>query len=333
MAVAAPDRLYYTDSDEANELLAADPLALLIGFALDQQVTVPTAFAGPLKIKQRLGTLEIAPATRPRSRPPSARSRRCIASPARWRRACRTWHALVEDEYGGDASRLWSEASDSDDLRKRIAALPGFGEMKIKALSAVLWKRFGVKAAEGLARASDARRRRLPRGARRLPGEEAGAQSEDARAAVLRPRPPVTAYVTREHPETGLDELLVFDFPDAPDFSAVVPGGGIEEGESVEETAIREVMEETGIEAEFVRVVGVGDDPVGHYVQLRPTKLLPEAWEHIREDGPVLCRWIPVRADAEVWGLRGDFIPRSCASASSATSRAAASCSSSSTRA
>ncbi len=68
-------------------------------------------------------------------------------------------------------------------------------------------------------------------------------------------------------------------------------------------------MEETGIEAEFVRVVGVGDDPVGHYVQLKPTKLLPESWEHIREDGPVLCRWIPVRADAEVWGLRGDFIP------------------------
>jgi ADP-ribose pyrophosphatase YjhB (NUDIX family) len=67
-------------------------------------------------------------------------------------------------------------------------------------------------------------------------------------------------------------------------------------------------MEETGIEAEFVRVVGVGDDPVGHYVQLEPTKLLPESWEHIREDGPVLCRWIPVRADAEVWGLRGDYI-------------------------
>ena len=68
-------------------------------------------------------------------------------------------------------------------------------------------------------------------------------------------------------------------------------------------------MEETGIEAELVRVVGVGDDPVGHYVQLKPTKLLPESWEHIREDGPVLCRWIPVSADAEVWGLRGDFIP------------------------
>ena len=67
-------------------------------------------------------------------------------------------------------------------------------------------------------------------------------------------------------------------------------------------------MEETGIEAEFVRVVGIGEDPVGHYVQLKPTRRLPESWEHIREDGPVHCRWIPVSAEAEVWGLRGDFI-------------------------
>jgi len=67
-------------------------------------------------------------------------------------------------------------------------------------------------------------------------------------------------------------------------------------------------MEETGIEAEFVRVVGIGEDPVGHYVQLKATRILPESWDHIREDGPVRCRWIPVRADAQVWGLRGDFI-------------------------
>jgi ADP-ribose pyrophosphatase YjhB (NUDIX family) len=67
-------------------------------------------------------------------------------------------------------------------------------------------------------------------------------------------------------------------------------------------------MEETGVEAEFVRVVGVGENPVGHYVQLKPANALPESWEHIREDGPVHCRWIPVSADADVWGLRGDFI-------------------------
>jgi ADP-ribose pyrophosphatase YjhB (NUDIX family) len=100
----------------------------------------------------------------------------------------------------------------------------------------------------------------------------------------------------------------VFDFPGDPEFSSVIPGGGIEEGETVEETAIREVMEETGIEVEFVRAVGVGEDPIGHYVQLKATTLLPESWEHIRDDGPVLCRWIPVSADAEVWGQRGDFI-------------------------
>jgi 8-oxo-dGTP pyrophosphatase MutT (NUDIX family) len=54
--------------------------------------------------------------------------------------------------------------------------------------------------------------------------------------------------------------------------------------------------------------VGVGEDPTGHYVQVKATKVLPDSWEHVREDGPVLCRWIPVRANAEVWGLRGDFI-------------------------
>src|SRR4051812_11961587 len=67
-------------------------------------------------------------------------------------------------------------------------------------------------------------------------------------------------------------------------------------------------MEETGIETQFVREVGVGQDPVGHYVQLRATKPLPESWEHVREDGPVLCRWVPVRADLELWGLRGEFV-------------------------
>ena len=58
MAIAAPERLYFTESDEANELIAHDPLALLIGFALDQQVSVQSAFTGPLKIKARLGTLD-----------------------------------------------------------------------------------------------------------------------------------------------------------------------------------------------------------------------------------------------------------------------------------
>jgi uncharacterized HhH-GPD family protein len=151
MAVAAPDRLHFTGNDEADELIARDPLALLVGFALDQQVPVQTAFAGPLKIKQRLGTLEIA------RRDPAEVEAAFRETPAvhrfpgsmagRVQDLC----ALVEDEYGGDASRLWREASDATDLRKRISALPGFGEMKVKALSAVLAKRFGVEVARELA--------------------------------------------------------------------------------------------------------------------------------------------------------------------------------------
>jgi hypothetical protein len=58
--------------------------------------------------------------------------------------------AFVEAEYGGDAARLWREADDSAELRRRIEALPGFGEMKVKALASVLAKRFGVEAAQGL---------------------------------------------------------------------------------------------------------------------------------------------------------------------------------------
>ena len=150
MATLAPDRLHYTDSDEANQLVATDPLALLIGFALDQQVPVQTAFLGPLKIKQRLGTLEVARLDPGqveaafREKPAVHRFPGSMA--ARVQELC----ALVEEEYGGDASRLWREASDSADLRKRIEALPGFGNMKVIALGSVLAKRFGVQAAEGL---------------------------------------------------------------------------------------------------------------------------------------------------------------------------------------
>jgi uncharacterized HhH-GPD family protein len=150
VTVAAPDRLHYTPSDEANELIATDPLALLIGFALDQQVPVQTAFAGPLKIKERLGTLEVArldPAVVEaafREKPAVHRFPGAMAT--RVQELC----ALVEEEYGGDASRLWREAGDSDDLRRRIDGLPGFGRMKVIALGSVLAKRFGVKAADGL---------------------------------------------------------------------------------------------------------------------------------------------------------------------------------------
>ena len=148
-----PDRLHFTDSDEANQLIAQDPLALLIGFALDQQVTVPTAFAGPQKLKERLGTLDAAKIASldPDRLEAAFREKPAVHRfPGAMATRVRELSAVVQEDYGGDASRLWREAGDSAELRRRIEALPGFGEMKVKALGAVLYKRFGVEAAEGL---------------------------------------------------------------------------------------------------------------------------------------------------------------------------------------
>ncbi len=153
MATTTPERLYFTDSDEANELLAQDPLALLIGFALDQQVTVPTAFPGPLKLKQRLGTLDARELAGldPERLEAAFRERPAVHRfPGSMANRVRELCAVVEEEYDGDAARLWTEAADGADLRRRIEALPGFGQMKVKALGAVLAKRFGVEAAEDL---------------------------------------------------------------------------------------------------------------------------------------------------------------------------------------
>jgi uncharacterized HhH-GPD family protein len=153
MAIAAPDRLYFTESDEANELIAREPMALLIGFALDQQVSVQTAFSGPLKIKERLGTLDPGALAKldPAELDAAFRERPAVHRfPGSMATKVAALCAHVEDEYDGDAARLWNEASDSDELRRRIEALPGFGRMKVIALGSVLAKRFGVKAAEGL---------------------------------------------------------------------------------------------------------------------------------------------------------------------------------------
>src|SRR5256714_9762801 len=151
MAVAAPDRLHFTGNDEADELIAREPPALLIGFALDQQVPVQTAFAGPLKIKQRVGTLD-AHTLATTDLEPAFRERPAVHRfPGTMAKRVRELAAVVDEDYDGDASRLWRDAKDGADLRKRIANLPGFGEMKVKSLSAVLAKRFGVQAAEEIA--------------------------------------------------------------------------------------------------------------------------------------------------------------------------------------
>ncbi len=145
-----PERLYFTDSDEANELIASDPMALLIGFALDQQVTVQKAFSGPLEIRERLGTLD-AGALAATDLEPVFRDRPAIHRfPAAMARRVHDLAVFVRDRYDGDAARVWTDATDAASLRANLASLPGFGEMKIKALGSVLAKRFGVKAAQDL---------------------------------------------------------------------------------------------------------------------------------------------------------------------------------------
>jgi uncharacterized HhH-GPD family protein len=145
-----PERLYFTDSDEANVLIASDPMALLVGFALDQQITVQQAFAGPLLLRERLGALD-ADTLASADLEPVFRAKPAIHRfPGSMAQRVHDLAVHVRDEYDGDAARVWTEAADSDALRRNIAALPGFGEMKIKALGAVLANRFGVEAARDL---------------------------------------------------------------------------------------------------------------------------------------------------------------------------------------
>jgi uncharacterized HhH-GPD family protein len=144
------DRLHFTDSDEANALLVSEPMALLIGFALDQQVPVQKAFSGPLVLKERVGTLDAA-ALADADLEPAFRERPAIHRfPGAMAKRVHELAVHVRDRYDGDAGRVWTDAEDPGALRANLEALPGFGEMKVKALGAVLAKRFGVTAAEDL---------------------------------------------------------------------------------------------------------------------------------------------------------------------------------------
>ena len=145
-----PEALWFTDDEQANRLLADDPFALLVGFALDQQVTVQQAFRGPLRLKQRLSTLEPRAVAGADLEPLFRQKPAIHRFPGSMAERVRELAATVEEEYGGDASRLWTEAADGADLRSRISALPGFGEMKVKALGSVLAKRFDVAVAQDL---------------------------------------------------------------------------------------------------------------------------------------------------------------------------------------
>ena len=140
--------IVWTANTAANQLLETDPLALLIGMVLDQQVKMEKAFAGPYDLKQRLGHLDarkiaaMDPAELDaifRQRPALHRFPGSMA-----RRVQALCQAVVQD-YGGDAGAVWRDVKDGDELAARIKKLPGFGEMKSKILVAILAKKFGVK--------------------------------------------------------------------------------------------------------------------------------------------------------------------------------------------
>jgi uncharacterized HhH-GPD family protein len=143
-----PSALPFTGNTEADALLAADPLAMLIGFALDQQVTVQKAFAGPYELRRRIGTLDAAAiatmdpeALGVAFRTPPALHRFPGNMAGRVRDLC----AVVAEQYDGDAARVWTGASDARDLRRRLMALPGIGEMKATTILALLAKQYGVR--------------------------------------------------------------------------------------------------------------------------------------------------------------------------------------------
>jgi uncharacterized HhH-GPD family protein len=145
-----PSRLPFTGIDEADRLLVEDPLALLIGFALDQQVTVQKAFAGPYELRRRIGSLDAATiagmdpeALATAFRTPPALHRFPGSMATRVRDLC----AVIATTYGGDAARVWTDAADARDLHARLIALPGIGEMKAGTIVSLLGKQLGVRPA------------------------------------------------------------------------------------------------------------------------------------------------------------------------------------------
>jgi uncharacterized HhH-GPD family protein len=136
--------------DAADQVLSEDPFALLVGMLLDQQYPMEHAFRGPWKISSRFGTLDPAAIA---GAEPEAFADLCSTPPAihRYGRSMagrvQQLAAVVRDEYGGDARRIWTEASDADDLLARLRALPGFGDQKARIFAALVGKQLGVRPA------------------------------------------------------------------------------------------------------------------------------------------------------------------------------------------
>lgn len=143
-----PSALYFTDQDGANELLAQDPTALLVGIVLYQQVATEKAFSGPLALTERLGTdlsvTEIA-AMDPDELEGVFRQKPALHRfPASMAKKVQAVSQYIVDHHDGDVSNLWKGAETADEVVGRIKAMPGFGDYKARVYFGVLAARFGV---------------------------------------------------------------------------------------------------------------------------------------------------------------------------------------------
>ena len=148
MNATTPAALPYTGDPEADTLLANEPMALLIGFVLDQQVSVQKAFSGPLELRRRVHTIDAAAlaAMDPGDLETAFRERPALHRfPGNMAKRTQACCSAVAETYGGDPGRIWREAVDGPDLERRLRALPGIGEMKAKAIMAILHQRFGLE--------------------------------------------------------------------------------------------------------------------------------------------------------------------------------------------
>ncbi len=145
--MARPAAIPWTGREEADRLLAEDPFALLVGFVLDQQVTVQHAFSGPYVLRERLGHLDAAEVA---SMNPAEFEEVVSERPALHRfpgsmaRRIQALAATVHERYGGDAARIWEDAEDGADLLRRLRELPGFGPLKAGSLATLLHRRYDL---------------------------------------------------------------------------------------------------------------------------------------------------------------------------------------------
>jgi uncharacterized HhH-GPD family protein len=148
MPHTAVDKLPFTGDDEADRLLVTEPMALLIGFVLDQQVPLQKAFSGPLELRRRIGTLDpaaIAAMDTTELEEVFKRRPALHRFPGNMARRTQALCTAIVRDYGGDGGSVWQAANDGQDLERRLLALPGIGEMKAGTLIAILGKRLGIR--------------------------------------------------------------------------------------------------------------------------------------------------------------------------------------------